>query len=374
MMMRVPCTRVAGTMLVVGMLCGPGRARAQSGLAIPVIVAEPESAATVTEDRVLVRCQDESEDEFSCELERRIAIENATGAPVTFAGRVRGGHASVAILRDGAQLSAARKDDSLELRLPPHQRVIVVLTTAMQSSGSLIGDDFSFNSRCMFSDAGCAAMKTRHWLLAAPSGAGRLYAEIPVALPMRSNIPITVELDVPSHFRVRTKSPVTKRERGSQKHGRQTITYRIIPSEQRVFDPHATQAWFEVEMTRKLRLPRGGPFLSAGGVLHGGAIGRLGYDQPWLSEPVALLTSFAIETDFREEIELAATLDMATGCFFVFPSLGLGLGTVVEVHPDSRAALRLQASLHFPLVGLELLADHFRNGGWRIAFLGRVSI
>jgi hypothetical protein len=124
------------------------------------------------------------------------------------------------------------------------------------------------------------------------------------------------------------------------------------------------------------RLLNGGVLLGVGGGL-GDAAGlrlRAGYE---IAGPHWLLASAAVETDGDDELTAAVVVEAATpNLLFLVPSLGLGLGPVVDRRGGRTAGGgRVQATLSWPLVAAVLHVDVLPGQADRAhwALLGQLS-
>jgi len=112
------------------------------------------------------------------------------------------------------------------------------------------------------------------------------------------------------------------------------------------------------------------PLVADGGLLAGvgGAFGdqaglrlRLGYEvalRGWL------LASLAAESDLQTRVRIVPAIEAASpAILFIIPSVGVGAGVPVQVWPQARVGIRLQASLHVYPAGLLFAADFYPRAG-----------
>lgn len=138
-------------------------------------------------------------------------------------------------------------------------------------------------------------------------------------------------------------------------------------------------------LVRRRRL-KGGPFVGFGGAIldapnHGR--GRLGWEHTFALPFV--LYSAAVETDFVRELTAVPAVEISHGrpvILFFLPCAGLGLGAPVQLLPELRAGVRVQASLAWRVFTFLTTFDYLptpRAGGpdaaplRRLAFLGQLS-
>jgi hypothetical protein len=126
---------------------------------------------------------------------------------------------------------------------------------------------------------------------------------------------------------------------------------------------------------------KGGPFVAVGGALLDAnpVRGRIGWEH---THPVPFLFySAALETDFREELTVAPAIEISHGRssqWWMLPCAGFGLGVPIQILPDVRPGIRVQASLSWRVLSflttfdtLPAIAEQGRIR--RIAFLGQLS-
>ena len=138
-------------------------------------------------------------------------------------------------------------------------------------------------------------------------------------------------------------------------------------------------------VTRRRRL-KGGPFIAFGGAIldvpnHGR--GRLGWEHTF-GVPFVLYSA-AVETDFINEVTVAPAVEVSHGRTYVLyfvPCAGLGVGAPIQLLPELRAGVRVQASLAWRVFSFLTTFDYLpppRAGGAeaeplrRLAFLGQLS-
>lgn len=131
---------------------------------------------------------------------------------------------------------------------------------------------------------------------------------------------------------------------------------------------------------------KGGPFIAVGGALLDAnpVRGRIGWEH---AEPFPnLFYSAALETDFTREFSVVPAIEVTHGRSFVgflFPCAGIGVGVPVQILPDLRPGLRLQASLSWRMVSFLTTFDWLmqlppragteRPTMYKLAFLGQLS-
>jgi len=123
-------------------------------------------------------------------------------------------------------------------------------------------------------------------------------------------------------------------------------------------------------------LLNGGPLVGVGGAFgdaHGLRL-RVGYE---VARPSWMVYSLALETNARDRVSGALVAEAASPCLaFIIPSLGLGLGPVVEHRPGQTATgARVQTTLGWLLVSAVLHVDVFpgETDPARWGLLGQVS-
>jgi hypothetical protein len=160
---------------------------------------------------------------------------------------------------------------------------------------------------------------------------------------------MAVDLDVPASWRL-------ERDRNAVRHARRRRARELrMPATDEPYDPHGNLAF-----DRPLRLDPGGPVLAAG--LGWGPEGlrprlRAGWELAW---PHMLVHSLVVETDAMHRVLVVPSLEPTfLGWPRFYPDLGAGLGVPVQVVPDPRAGVRVQARLGFFMVHLIGTFDHF---------------
>jgi hypothetical protein len=138
-------------------------------------------------------------------------------------------------------------------------------------------------------------------------------------------------------------------------------------------------------LSRPRRL-KGGPFVAFGGAIldapnHGR--GRLGWEHTF-GVPFVLYSA-AVETDFIREVTVVPAVEVSHGrsyVLFFLPCAGLGVGAPLQLLPELRAGVRVQASLAWRVFTFLTTFDYLpppRAGGpeaaplRRLAFLGQLS-
>lgn len=118
-----------------------------------------------------------------------------------------------------------------------------------------------------------------------------------------------------------------------------------------------------------LVVEREAAILENGGVLAGvgyafgdqaGFRARLGYEAGALGW---LLGSLVAETDFAKRVQIVPAIEAASPVLMIIPSAGLGAGVPIQLAPEVRAAVRLQASVMFWPVGAFVAVDLYPEAG-----------
>jgi hypothetical protein len=132
---------------------------------------------------------------------------------------------------------------------------------------------------------------------------------------------------------------------------------------------------------------KGGPFIAAGGAILDAnpARGRIGWEH---AEPLPFLFySAALETDFVRELTVVPAIELTHGrtrVMWFVPCAGLGVGAPVQVLPDVRPGLRVQASLSWRVFSFLTIFDWLpklaptdagveRPTMFKLAFMGQLS-
>jgi len=125
----------------------------------------------------------------------------------------------------------------------------------------------------------------------------------------------------------------------------------------------------------------GGLLLGIGGNLDdsGGLRARFGYE---IAAPEWLLLSLAVDTNFRDDVVLAPGIEAATPSILgIIPSLGVGLGAPVRlVERDRRVGLRVQLTVHWPILGWVTCFDLYPGQGFdeprrfQVAMLAQIGL
>ncbi len=122
------------------------------------------------------------------------------------------------------------------------------------------------------------------------------------------------------------------------------------------------------ELNLELRLPprifyNGGILAGIGGNLDdsGGLRARFGYE---IAAPEWLLFSLSVDTNFKDDVVLTPTFEAATPSLLFLPSLGLGVGMPVRLVEERRVGVRVQLSVHWPVLGWVTSFDIFPGQGF----------
>jgi hypothetical protein len=122
------------------------------------------------------------------------------------------------------------------------------------------------------------------------------------------------------------------------------------------------------ELNLAIELPprllwNGGVLAGIGGNLDdsGGLRARFGYE---IAAPEWLLISLSVDTNFRDDLVLTPTIEAATPSVLILPSLGLGVGMPVRLVEDRRVGVRVQLTVHWPILGWVTCFDIFPGQGF----------
>jgi hypothetical protein len=105
-------------------------------------------------------------------------------------------------------------------------------------------------------------------------------------------------------------------------------------------------------------IENGGAFVGVGGRpgTHGGLRTRVGYE-------VAIrqigMASLSLESDLARIMQIVPAVELATPTLLILPSVGIGVGTAIQVQPDVRASIRLEGSIHWFPLGFLTAVDFF---------------
>lgn len=118
----------------------------------------------------------------------------------------------------------------------------------------------------------------------------------------------------------------------------------------------------EIEPPARL-FAHGGPLLGIGGSFGPGGPrprGRIGYE---IAAPRWLLYSLTADTNFRDRFIVTPMVEAASPAILVVPSSGLGIGAPVQISPDPRAGVRIQADAQFYPIGIAASVDVYPRVG-----------
>jgi hypothetical protein len=117
----------------------------------------------------------------------------------------------------------------------------------------------------------------------------------------------------------------------------------------------------------------GGPFLALGAAIDKGFRARVGYE---LGISDLVLVQVALDTDFSSQLVAAALLEVASWSAVILPSVSFGVGVPVQIRPDVRPGLRLEASATLFAAAFVATLDLWpqSDGGYTLTLLGRVGI
>jgi hypothetical protein len=121
----------------------------------------------------------------------------------------------------------------------------------------------------------------------------------------------------------------------------------------------------------------GGPTLGIGGRLDKPELRmRVGVEASIVS--TSFIEGLHFETDASKQWTLVPSIDAATpDIFIIIPSAGVGAGVPIRVESGQpvRVGGRLQATLHFPLLGVVFPIDYYPSGNiWDLSLMARVSL
>lgn len=110
-------------------------------------------------------------------------------------------------------------------------------------------------------------------------------------------------------------------------------------------------------------LYNGGVLAGIGGNLDdsGGLRARFGYE---IAAPEWLLLSLSVDTNFKDDLVLTPTIEAATPSVLILPSLGLGVGMPVRLVEERRVGVRVQLTVHWPILGWVTCFDIFPGQGF----------
>jgi hypothetical protein len=222
------------------------------------------------------------------------------------------------------------------------------------------------------------AYQARHVVLASNDRRDATYAYHYLLAPLwtwgGARVAIAVEIDVPGRWRFSPPilEPLAMRQPWSTTTtGGRTIARAVLAGDAK----GAPGLPFSFDVPRRPLL-NGGPLVGVGGAFgdaHGLRL-RVGYE---VARPNWMVYSLALETNARDRLSGALVAEAATPCVaVVIPSLGLGLGPVVEHRPGQTATgARVQTTLAWPLVSAVLHVDAFpgQRDPARWGLLGQVS-
>jgi hypothetical protein len=121
-------------------------------------------------------------------------------------------------------------------------------------------------------------------------------------------------------------------------------------------------------LSLEIKLPprifwNGGVLAGIGGNLDdsGGLRARFGYE---IAGPEWLLLSLSLDTNFRDDLVLAPMVEAATPSVLILPSLGLGLGMPVRLVEERRVGIRVQLTVHWPILGWVTSFDIYPGQGF----------
>jgi hypothetical protein len=207
--------------------------------------------------------------------------------------------------------------------------------------------------------------RTRHMLLgASPPRSNTFHLEYLIS-PIRSwGSPapeIAVSVSYPRAWKLSVRATGGPTERPDAT--RANAGRRRVVESFRVAGQSVDKLWLEIQAPPPLPF-HGGPFAGVGGNLDdsGGLRARFGYE---IAAPEWLLLSLAVDTNFRDDVVLAPGVEAASRSFAgIIPSVGLGLGLPVRLVEERRVGLRVQLTVHWPILGWITCFDVYPGRGF----------
>lgn len=358
--------------LVVALALAPLAALANLAASRPVPAVAgnleaPGTALAVTAETLAITCVEEARAPV-CTFRAAYTVENPEAEPQAAVAAFSGVRTDdVHIERDGAAVDR-ELTDAERARLSPGSsrsgpaelsRRGVALELAPGASTQLVVTGRIHPGRYFVASYATSPVETRHRLLGSPVPRSTTFDLDYLVAPLRSwarQPRVAVSLTVPAAWTTRLHVLAT----GDAREVQPPVEHQGDVAVSR-FELDGAR---DEELQVSLELPKpgffnGGVLLGVGGAFGGGTRLRLrgGYE---VAAPHWWLYSLVAETDARRELLVVPAVEVATpSVMVVIPSAGAGLGVPVRVLPDVRVGVRVQASLHWPFLGLVAALDLF---------------
>lgn len=367
------------------------------------------SAIEVAHEDLTIRC-DEVERRPRCRFSATYHLNNPTAESAEVTGAFYGSReAEVTIRLDGAdarvalaprerialddavrQAAGVRWDRLLrrpepghlpESQIPPFERAPERTGFRVRLAAGTMGrlvfdgplDPIYADNPNAYGGLAIPAYQTRHAVLASLDQHDAHYDYLYLLAPLwtwAGARTVSVEISAPSGWRFDPPALPGQRWSVGKADGRTVARATLLG------DPSGAPALRLAFVVRRPLVLHGGPVVAVGGAFgdaHGLRL-RVGYE---FARPDWMVYSLALETNARDRFAGALVAEATTPCLaFIIPSLGLGLGPVVERAPGQVATgARVQATLSWLLISAVLHADVFpgQAAPVRWALLGQVS-
>ncbi len=331
--------------------------------------ASARSDAAVAAERITLDCTSTgAPDALSCALRVEWALTNATDDATTAALVFSWPDDSTPTVSVAdAILPEAPTLRPVQVLVPPHGTVTVALEATLELDTPYLGVESGIPNPLTAVDP----LHARHPLLSSAwESAVRGFAWTrPDDLRFASVGPTTVRARVPS----------TWHEGGALRAAESTPGHRQL-----TYDPPAREPPGRIGIAfgrgeRGELLRQGGPFVALGASLN---VGRPSFEEGFRARAgytfglhEFVLVSLSAESDFRSQVLVTPTVELASWGMIVVPSLSLGVGLPIQLAPTPRPGVRFEASATLYSVGFVASLDLWPDDGTtQLMLLGRIGL